>query len=530
MHGLGQGRGHGNGKGSVKTQGGGIGTVLCTCAGRMYSPREIARIESRVGAGGLSGGGLVVKDLLCAGKEAGSVARWARRNGLTGIVFAGCSPLRAETLLQSIAGSAGIPPHNTRWVDVSGFPPGSRNKTKEALQVIDRALRSVSLIPRFQVRRIPLDQTVLIVGGGPAGTMVAAALQTLGHPTVRLGSGKSAALRDRGEVLRVQGQVGGFAVSIRGSRGREEIACGAVVLAEDALTGLSAQAPFDGDSVLPLGELERVSSALPRRREAYTIGLVLDYRIDETVASTEQALTLALELRRGTEDRPSRYDVHLFCRDIRVAAVGLETLYDKARDAGVGIVKYDGALRIAPAEKGGAAICCRDSLMGAETCLACSLVGVSESGVSVAADPELARLFGVSTDSLGQLQPNNVTLFPGQTNRPGIFAVGPCRGQPYLPRIRTDADATALTVHSLLSPGHLVVELSQPVVDPEKCALCLTCVRSCPHGAMAVDRQKGVAASSPEACQRCGICAGECPARAIELPAYSEKVLLSTIG
>jgi heterodisulfide reductase subunit A-like polyferredoxin len=47
---------------------------------------------------------------------------------------------------------------------------------------------------------------------------------------------------------------------------------------------------------------------------------------------------------------------------------------------------------------------------------------------------------------------------------------------------------------------------------------------------MAVDREKGVAASSPEACQRCGICAGECPARAIELPVYSEKVLLSMIG
>jgi heterodisulfide reductase subunit A-like polyferredoxin len=152
------------------------------------------------------------------------------------------------------------------------------------------------------------------------------------------------------------------------------------------------------------------------------------------------------------------------------------------------------------------------------------------SGVSVSADPELARLFGVSTDSLGQLQANNVTLFPGQTNRPGIFAVGPCRGQPYPPRIRSEADATALSVHSLLSPGHLVVELSQPVVDPDKCVLCLTCVRSCPHKAMVVDRQKGAAASSPEACQRCGICAGECPARAIELPAYSDKVLLSMIG
>ena len=67
------------------------------------------------------------------------------------------------------------------------------------------------------------------------------------------------------------------------------------------------------------------------------------------------------------------------------------------------------------------------------------------------------------------------------------------------------------------------------VVDEDKCILCLTCVRSCPHHAMEVDREKGAAVSIPEACQKCGICAGECPAKAISLPVYSDDVLLSLI-
>ena len=161
--------------------------------------------------------------------------------------------------------------------------------------------------------------------------------------------------------------------------------------------------------------------------------------------------------------------------------------------------------------------------------LECELAGVSGYGVASAADPELARLFGVTLDALGQMQANNIHLFPGETNRPGIFAAGACRGQFYPPRIESEARATALAVHQLLAPGVLEVELAQPVVDEDKCALCLTCVRSCPHGAMYVDRAKGAAASAPEACRRCGICAGECPAKAITLPVWSDRVVMSQV-
>jgi heterodisulfide reductase subunit A-like polyferredoxin len=45
-----------------------------------------------------------------------------------------------------------------------------------------------------------------------------------------------------------------------------------------------------------------------------------------------------------------------------------------------------------------------------------------------------------------------------------------------------------------------------------------------------VDREKGAAACSPEACRRCGICAGECPAKAITLPAWSDRAVLSQVS
>ena len=80
-----------------------------------------------------------------------------------------------------------------------------------------------------------------------------------------------------------------------------------------------------------------------------------------------------------------------------------------------------------------------------------------------------------------------------------------------------------------LIPKNLPLDESHPLFtfDPDKCVLCLTCVRSCPYKAMQVSREKGAAESIPEVCQKCGICAGECPAKAIELPVYSDRVILS---
>jgi heterodisulfide reductase subunit A len=60
------------------------------------------------------------------------------------------------------------------------------------------------------------------------------------------------------------------------------------------------------------------------------------------------------------------------------------------------------------------------------------------------------------------------------------------------------------------------------VVDPEKCAAFLTCVRSCPFDVPIIN-EDGVAYIEPAACQGCGICAGACPRKAIKLQNYSDE-------
>jgi heterodisulfide reductase subunit A len=74
------------------------------------------------------------------------------------------------------------------------------------------------------------------------------------------------------------------------------------------------------------------------------------------------------------------------------------------------------------------------------------------------------------------------------------------------------------------------------VVDPLKCAVCCTCVRSCPLGVPKIvvnendNSQRGHAFMEPAICQGCGVCVGECPGKAIKLQFFSDEQLLAKVG
>jgi heterodisulfide reductase subunit A-like polyferredoxin len=138
-------------------------------------------------------------------------------------------------------------------------------------------------------------------------------------------------------------------------------------------------------------------------------------------------------------------------------------------------------------------------------------------------------MLGLDLDVLGRLQSNNIRLLPELSNRAGIFLAGACRGATYVPDAVKDARNAALSAHELLLHP-IETELSHAVVDGEKCALCLTCVRVCPFRAMAVNAEKKQAECVPESCRKCGTCAGECPNKAIALPLWSDRIVLARAG
>jgi len=501
------------------------GVFLCTCG------RKDPRAWLERAAKSLAGIPFFPHDAMCVPEGIRFAAARVKAEKLDRLLVAGCAALLHEGYCERISRSAGIP---ASGIDAVALP--ARASSAEAVRIIRRAHAALELIPRFQIRRVPLGQEVLVVGNGQAGTQTAREIAALGYRTTLIEKDAPAACAaaEDMEVLSpatlasLDGWPGAYTARLgtgREGEGREiERVFGAVVIAEGAPGADTGAAPFSPGRVIPLSDLEGCFERQPRRDWPRLVAIVLDFCIDEGRASTEAAVRSALAVRERF-----RREVTVLLRDARVAARGLEALYDQAREAGVTFVKHAGSPRIRSSREG-VVISCRDTVLGEDVEISCGLAAVSADGLRARADAALAAAAGIDVDGYGRLQQNNVHLLPELSNRQGVFVIGACRGEAYQPEVLRDARDAAFSVHALLSQKILKVELSHAVVDGDRCALCLTCVRVCPFKAMRIDEKEKKADCIAESCRRCGICVGECPAKAITLPAYTDAIVMARAG
>jgi heterodisulfide reductase subunit A2 len=68
------------------------------------------------------------------------------------------------------------------------------------------------------------------------------------------------------------------------------------------------------------------------------------------------------------------------------------------------------------------------------------------------------------------------------------------------------------------------------VVDQDKCAVCLTCVRTCPFDVPIIDYTVDAAYIDPAKCQGCGVCVSECPAKAITCKNFTDAQIIAGNG
>lgn len=496
------------------------GVFACAC-GKAFASRAAASGLKR-----LSGAGRVeiVKDL-CTSQGQASVVGTIRENGIDRVVLAGCPVIVRAGLAAAVAEGAGLPaPHVApalvpALTDAAGAAPA-----------IARALAALEAVPSVEIRRVKLAKNVLVIGAGPAGLEAARALAELGHDVAVIDRSATAAdvegieVLPRTKVTAFEGFPGSFTVRLGGPAGIAERSFGAVVVATGVELADPTKPPFVPGRVIPLPGLSAHLAGLRIRELPKALAIVLDLEIDEGKASCRAAYRAAVEALKTY-----RANVTLLVRDAKVAALDLNRSHDDAREAGVAVLKYTGA-PVLRAVDGGVAITARDSVTGAQVRLMCGLAAVSPWGLRSPADAELAGVLGLDLDAFGRFQDNSSRLLPATTNRRGVFVVGACRGETWLPAVLRDARAAALAAHALLAPRTASVDTAHAVVDGDKCVLCLTCVRTCPFKAMGIHASDRRADCRAELCRQCGICAGECPNRAITLPAWSDPVVMALAG
>lgn len=134
----------------------------------------------------------------------------------------------------------------------------------------------------------------------------------------------------------------------------------------------------------------------------------------------------------------------------------------------------------------------------------------------------IARLLNIEMGDNEYIQSENIYLQPTLTGKRGVYSLAGARGPNAYSDLDLEIDFTLNEIKSNLNGVEPLTEKKREV-DEQKCILCYTCYRVCPHGAVEKDETADAMKINELACYGCDACLSHCPADAISFEKEEEK-------
>jgi heterodisulfide reductase subunit A-like polyferredoxin len=490
--------------------------------------------------------------------------------GINRVVVASCSPRTHEPLFQETIREAGLNKYlfemaNIRdqntWVHMNN-PQKATEKAKDLVRMA--VAKAVYVEPLHQVS-LDVTRAGLVVGGGVAGMEAALGLadqgfqaylversDTLGgnalwlratwqgekvkpyvealvarvknHPQIRLFM--------KSEVIETSGILGNF-TSTLGVAGETmttvAIEHGVTIIA----TGGSEYKPSEflygqHPNVLTHKDLDMAMIAGDSRLgTADTAAFIqcVGSRNEQFPSCSRVCCTHSVKSAIALKEQKPEMNVFILYRDVRTYGFR-EDLYKKAREMGVIFIRFD--LEAPPqvaAAGDGLSLTVKDHILGRPIELNPDLL-VLATAVRPNANKDLFELFKVPVNAEGFLVEAHAKLRPGDFASEGIFMAGLAHYPKSIDETIAQAQASVSRAATILSKDAIWVGGVTAVVDPDKCAVCCTCVRTCPYHVPVIGKE-GYAVIEPAGCHGCGCCVSECPGKAITLKHFTDQQLIA---
>ncbi len=495
-----------------------------------------------------------------------------KEKGLNRIVVSSCTPRTHEPLFQNTLQATGLNPYmfsmaNIRehcsWVHASE-PQRATTKAKE---LVHMAVENAKQLKQLYKQDQTLVHSCLVIGGGVAGMTAAMELALQGfdvaiiEKTDRLG-GKAlkkrwthdgedvqAWLKDliakveandkitvylNAQLYKYEGFLGNFKSQIKmGTNGDTRM-----ITIEHGASVIAIGAEETKPTEYGYGELSGVQTLLDLEQEMADKGMdnIGDVALIQCVGSRNEerpwcskvCCTQSLQLAIRLKDQNPKRNVAILFREMRSYSLK-ERFYAEARRKGVLFVRYDeanppqvegkdGRLEVTVNERGKRTV---------------KLV-VDRLGLAAAIQPpeanDLANQMKIPRTTEGFMLEVHQKLGPLDFASDGMYLAGLAHMPKPLEETITQAAGAASRAATVLSKEVLKVGGVISVVDPDRCAVCLCCVRACPFDVPVIDNEIGAAYINPAECRGCGVCASECPGKAIQLQHFTDNQIRAMIN
>ncbi|MGD8387941.1 MAG: FAD-dependent oxidoreductase [Desulfobacteraceae bacterium] len=494
-----------------------------------------------------------------------------QEKGINRVVVASCSPRTHEPLFQETIRDAGLNKYlfemaNIRDQDTWVHMNEPEKATAKAKDLVRMAVAKAALIEPLQQFTIPVKPNALVVGGGVAGLEIALGVAEQGfqaylvEKTGELG-GVARRLRTtwKGEDIpayveklvervnghsRIQvflnttlkettGTVGNFVTTVAPASGggkAQVLEHGVTVLA----TGGREYEPTEylyGQNANVLTHLD-LDKALKeeedRIKKAGTAVFIqcVGSRIPERPYCSKICCTHSLESALKLKSLNPDMKIFILYRDMR--AYGFrEDLYKEAREKGILFIRYDldAPPDLSQNGDGALSLLIKDHVLQRPVKISPDLV-VLASAILPNENKELFELLKVPINNEGFLIEAHAKLRPVDLSSDGVFIAGLAHYPKPLDETIAQASAAVARAMTILSREGIMVGGVVAEVIPERCAVCLTCVRTCPYGVPRIG-DEGHAVIDPAECRGCGACVSECPGKAIVLRHFTDEQIIA---
>ncbi|MBF0430703.1 MAG: FAD-dependent oxidoreductase [Fibrobacteria bacterium] len=537
-----------------------IGVFVCHCGINISSVVDVADVSEYI----KTIPGVVFTDhtiYTCSQDTQKRMKEVIKEHNLNRVIVASCTPRTHEPLFQETMREAGLNKFLFEMADIREQCSWVHQKepekaTEKAKQLIRGSVGKSKLLEPIQFKKVGITKAALVMGGGLSGMTASVSLAKQGFQVYLVEKEKelggnlvhikySLEGHDWQDYLKktidevnnlsniqvftdtnvdmVSGYVGNFSTKLITGTKEEDIIHGAIVLATGA-QGFSPTEFLYGENEHVVTQRE-FDAKLEDGISPSSVVMIqcVGSRCEERPYCSRVCCGAAVKNALTVKEKNPDAKVYVLYREIRTYEFK-EAYYRKAREKGVMFIHFpDEQYPEVSASGEGLSVKVMDTVLNKELTLSAETVVLS-----AAIEPNrennrtLGKMLKASLNEDEFFMEAHVKLRPVDFANEGIFVCGLAHSPKYSEENIMQALAVAGRAACILSKDSLEVGGVVSVVDPDKCASCLTCVRECIYDAPFINKD-GKAEIEAVKCQGCGNCASACPGKAIQLRTFTDK-------
>jgi heterodisulfide reductase subunit A-like polyferredoxin len=492
-------------------------------------------------------------------------------HNLNRVVVAACTPITHEPLFRETLIDAGLNKYLFEMANIrnqdSWVHMKERGKaTDKAKDLVRMAVARASLLKPLMEKPLTINQRALVIGGGIAGLNAALNLGDQGFETILLEKepqlgGIGRRVHKTIEGLDVQAYLDGLIERVK-AHDKIQVLTGALVVGFSGYKGNFTTEVLVGPGMYErkidhgitvvatgaheyhpkeflYGEHEQVMTQLElgdflhrlpaeaAKWDRVVMVQCVGSRNEESPNCSRICCQGAVKYALQLKDLNPDMDVVILYRDMRTYGF-LEDFYREARDKGVLFSRFDpDRLPQVTSDNGQLSVTFVDHVLGRPINLAVDAVVLS-AGARAADTEELASLLKIPRNAGGFFIEAHAKLRPVDFASEGIFLCGMAHSPKLINESIAQAMAAAARAGAFLADVNQTISGVTAHVEPDRCAACLVCVRTCPYGIPQINRDN-VSEINEALCQGCGTCASECPAKVIQVAHFEDDQISAKI-